>query len=186
MATPTAISAFGEDEAGELYAAGLGNGTIYRVTPVDTDADGLPNWWELAYFGSTTVATPGADADGDGATNLQEYQGGSDPLSATSKPFNPASKAQVAVWRPSQARWFVDVDFDHTADQKLYFGATTDKPLAGRIDPSRSYDLVVFRNGLWYADWNRDGISRLHGGVRRVAGDFRCSPISTATVATTS
>jgi len=105
LATPTAISAFGEDEAGELYAAGLGNGTIYKIAPLDSDADGLPDWWEFAYFGSTTVAAPGADADSDGATNLQEYQAGTDPLSAQSKPTPPQTKASIAIWRPSTARF---------------------------------------------------------------------------------
>ncbi len=171
MATPTAISAFGEDETGEVYAVGLGNGTIYRLTGIDSDADGLPNWWELAYFGSTTGAAPGGDADGDGATNLQEYQAGSDPLSAVSKPSAAASKAQVAIWRPTTARWHIDVDFDHASDQNVYFGATTDRPVAGRIDPSRSYDLVVFRNGLWYADWNRDSIADWGAWFGGVPGD---------------
>ena len=54
---------------------------------LDSDADGLPDWWELEHFGSTTGpskslsgAAPGADPDGDGLTNLQEYElFGSDP-----------------------------------------------------------------------------------------------------------
>jgi len=171
LATPTAISAFGEDEAGELYAAGLFNGTIYKIAPLDSDADGLPDWWEFAYFGSTTVAAPGADADSDGATNLQEYQAGTDPLSAQSKPTPPQTKASVAIWRPSTARFFVDVDFDRVVDQKAYFGAPTDKPLVGRIDPGRTYDLVVYRNGIWYADRNRNGVVAFAAAFGGLAGD---------------
>ncbi|MHC4387463.1 MAG: hypothetical protein ACYSX1_02530 [Planctomycetota bacterium] len=46
----------------------------------DTDADGLPNWWELQYFGSDTGANPYEDTDGDGLTNIEEYeQYGSNP-----------------------------------------------------------------------------------------------------------
>jgi Bacterial TSP3 repeat len=46
----------------------------------DTDGDGLPDGYEAAY----TCLDPGVDdalldGDGDGLTNLQEYQGGSDP-----------------------------------------------------------------------------------------------------------
>jgi len=171
MGTPTAISAFGEDEAGELYAVGLGNGTIYRLLGTDSDSDGLPNWWESAYFGSTTAATIGADPDGDGATNLQEYQGGTDPLSAASKPLVPPPVAKVAVWRPSTARFFIDVDLDRTVDERVYFGATTDKPLVGRIDPGRTYDLVVYRNGLWYADRDRNGIPVFASAFGGLAGD---------------
>ncbi len=35
--------------------------------------------WQQQYFGATSGADPAADPDGDGLTNLQEYQQGSDP-----------------------------------------------------------------------------------------------------------
>ncbi len=80
------VSSFGEDNAGELYITGYFNGTIYRLDPVDSDGDLMPDWWELAYFGSTTGASPNADADGDGATNLTEFLADTDPLNAQSVP----------------------------------------------------------------------------------------------------
>jgi len=40
--------------------------------------DGLPSAWLLRYFGTTNVAA-NADADGDGASNSQEYLAGTDP-----------------------------------------------------------------------------------------------------------
>ncbi len=46
---------------------------------IDTDADGLPNWWESKYFGSTTAADPNDDPDGDARLNLQEYSLSSNP-----------------------------------------------------------------------------------------------------------
>ena len=49
----------------------------------DQDGDGLPDEWELQYFGSTS-ATPAADSDKDGATNLMEFLAGTSPA-------NPAS-----------------------------------------------------------------------------------------------
>jgi hypothetical protein len=45
---------------------------------IDSDNDGLPDSWEMAYFG-TLLAVPGSDPDGDGRTNLQEYQDGTNP-----------------------------------------------------------------------------------------------------------
>lgn len=58
----------------------------------DTDGDGLPDWWEYHWFASADdplATAPGADPDGDGLTNLEEYQlsilGGSLPY------LNPAN-----------------------------------------------------------------------------------------------
>jgi len=42
------------------------------------DWDNLPNDWELAYFGNLEQTDAG-DPDGDGLTNLQEYEYGSNP-----------------------------------------------------------------------------------------------------------
>jgi hypothetical protein len=44
----------------------------------DTDQNGLPDWWEKFYFGAIGV-NPNADPDGDGISNIQEFQSGSDP-----------------------------------------------------------------------------------------------------------
>ena len=52
----------------------------------DADSDGLPNWFEMFYFGhfpfmeTATAANPDADPDSDGRTNLREYLEQSDPL----------------------------------------------------------------------------------------------------------
>ncbi|MFC1467313.1 LamG-like jellyroll fold domain-containing protein [Verrucomicrobiota bacterium] len=45
----------------------------------DDDGDGLPDDWEIQYFGSTTGAVAGVDSDGDGHDNVQEYITGSIP-----------------------------------------------------------------------------------------------------------
>jgi len=50
------------------------------VASVDADSDGMPDEWEKA-FG---LSDPLADADGDGASNLQEYQERTDPRDAGS------------------------------------------------------------------------------------------------------
>ena len=49
---------------------------------VDTDGHGLPDLWQLKYFGVRTGTDPNADPDGDGLTNLQEYLLGTNPLLA--------------------------------------------------------------------------------------------------------
>mgnify|MGYP005846224917 CR=1 FL=1 len=54
-------------------------GTLLTFTIIDTDDDGLPDEWEELYFNDPTVANPGDDPDGDGLTNLQEFERGTDP-----------------------------------------------------------------------------------------------------------
>jgi hypothetical protein len=47
---------------------------------LDTDGDELPDWWELRYFGSETVADPIDDDDDDDLPNLDEYEQDRNPL----------------------------------------------------------------------------------------------------------
>lgn len=51
---------------------------LINQSSTDSDNDGLPDWWELQYFGSL-APQPGDDPDGDGLTNLEEYLNGTDP-----------------------------------------------------------------------------------------------------------
>lgn len=54
----------------------------------DDDHDGLPNWFEMYWFGkfmdwsTATAAAPDADPDHDGKTNLEEYLAQTDPTKA--------------------------------------------------------------------------------------------------------
>ncbi len=56
-------------------------GEIVR-TALDSDADGLPDDWENFCFGSL-INDAAADLDGDGTSNLSEYQAGTIPTAAT-------------------------------------------------------------------------------------------------------
>jgi hypothetical protein len=61
---------------------------VLRGEYADADGDGLPNWFEMYWFGkfldytTCTKADPAADPDGDGRTNLREYLERSDPTKA--------------------------------------------------------------------------------------------------------
>ena len=59
-------------------------GTRFTFLVTDTDADGLPDTFELANTtpSSRTTLNPGDDLDTDGLTNLQEYQRGTLPRDA--------------------------------------------------------------------------------------------------------
>lgn len=50
----------------------------------DSNTNGIPDDWELEYFGSITGAVASADSDADGMNNLQEYIAGTDPTNAAS------------------------------------------------------------------------------------------------------
>ncbi|MDY0177615.1 MAG: LamG-like jellyroll fold domain-containing protein, partial [Lentisphaeria bacterium] len=51
---------------------------------LDSDQNGLPDWWEMEHFGHINV-DPQADADGDGLSNLYEFLCGTDPVNSTDK-----------------------------------------------------------------------------------------------------
>jgi subtilisin family serine protease len=72
---------------------------------VDTDANGLPDWWEQEYFGHLTGTDPNADPDHDGLNNLSEWVAGTNPTNAASGltlTVIPATNAVVLAW-PSVA-----------------------------------------------------------------------------------
>jgi hypothetical protein len=56
---------------------------LYNNT-VDTDGDGIPDWWEIQYgFAIYDVSDASADADSDGLSNLEEFERSTDPKTST-------------------------------------------------------------------------------------------------------
>ena len=64
----------------------------------DSDEDGLPDEWELQYFGHLDYGCED-DPDGDGYTNCQEYEGRSDPTDNTSLPFGVPAMVHIKPHR---------------------------------------------------------------------------------------
>ena len=54
----------------------------------DSDEDGMPDDWERENGLDETTWDPDQDPDGDGFTNLDEYEGGTDPQDPMSHPFS--------------------------------------------------------------------------------------------------
>jgi hypothetical protein len=75
---------------GELYYYRLedidvyGKKILHGPISVDWDADGMPDDWEIAYGFNPLLNDANGDPDGDGLTNLEEYEHETDP-------FNPDS-----------------------------------------------------------------------------------------------
>ncbi len=53
--------------------------TLEEITLPDTDGDGLPDAWELQYFGSLGAQAGAGDPDADGSGNAQELARGTNP-----------------------------------------------------------------------------------------------------------
>jgi len=64
------------DRRGELEI--IPPGVLQLASIVDTDGDGIPDWYEIEHGLNVTVNDASADADLDTLTNLQEYQLGTD------------------------------------------------------------------------------------------------------------
>jgi hypothetical protein len=63
---------------------------------VDSDSDGLVDWWELKNFGNLAQTASG-NSDSDGLTHLQEYHLGTNPLVADSDSDGANDGAEVAA-----------------------------------------------------------------------------------------
>jgi hypothetical protein len=68
----------------KTVADGFAEYAVLPSLPIDTDGDGLPDEWEILYFG-TTAALPGGHGDTDGMSNDDEFTAGTDPTNAASR-----------------------------------------------------------------------------------------------------
>lgn len=58
-----------------------------RVNPLDTDGDGLPDWWEDTHaLNRNSSADAALDSDDDGVNNLAEFRAGTNPKNIASLP----------------------------------------------------------------------------------------------------
>jgi len=78
----------------------------------------------------------------------------------------------LGLYRPSNNRFLIDFNFDHTANLKIPFGGAGDVGLAADIDGDGMTDFVLYRNGTWFVDTDRNGSANLAAGFGGAAGDI--------------
>jgi hypothetical protein len=108
---------------------------------LDTDHDGMPDWWEIRHRLNPLVADGGGDADLDGRSNLSEFLNGLDPNTderatrflALSPPFEVDTGGR-----------FLDIDADGLPNwwERIYFDTSTGATRSGDPDGDghRNYD----------------------------------------------
>jgi len=106
----------------------------------DADKDGVPDWWETLYGLNLNVADSHVDSDGDGRTNLEEYNAGTNPII-----FND--------WMRSIAEQ--DKSFVCDTHVEYIGGNPTFDSTFAVIKVSNGF--VCDTGGLYY-DWDGDGI----------------------------
>jgi hypothetical protein len=76
---------------------------------------------------------------------------------------SPPTKMDLGLYRklsPTATpvyKFLLDWGFDHVPDAKIPYGMPGDIPLVGNFTFDGLTSLVIYRNGIWYLDTNRDG-----------------------------
>jgi hypothetical protein len=85
---------------GSVEYADIGAYEFHGSTPTapDTDADGMPDWWEAVCGLDPGVSSDATDdPDQDGLTNLDEYRAGTDPNAPDTDADGHGDGAEVAA-----------------------------------------------------------------------------------------
>ena len=109
----------------------------------DQDGDGLPNGWEVDYFGTCVSADPAKDPDSDGLNTLGEYVAGTDPTNAASY-FQINSISNRTVFFPGlEGRLYTLYWCDDLLNPAWY-------PVRGQVDVPGTNGLNTLSD--WYDD----------------------------------
>ena len=182
----------GFDNNAERTAGSLPDNNI--STPNDLDADSLPDAWEVTNFGSSGAQTGTGDADGDLATNLQEYLAGTNPDLPSSWPDTDADGMndgwETVMFGDLSHNGAADTDGDAFTDLEEH-NAHTNPAVAGEssawaallhrwtfngtlVDSAGGSDATVVDVGANNVSWN-DLVPANATGITLTGGDHASS-----------
>ncbi|HSU56450.1 MAG TPA: thrombospondin type 3 repeat-containing protein [Candidatus Dormibacteraeota bacterium] len=155
--------------SGSIYSANCGWLSLSNAFAVvqtdhipagaDSNANGLPDAWERTFFGALGV-NPNADADGDGASNQQEYLAGTNPTNSADKLVittygtTPGGTQATVQWRSTTTRLYsiqktldlaTPVWLDSGLGVFVPTGATTARTFTDSNAPRRFYRVQALR-----------------------------------------
>lgn len=115
FSTPQLLGVRYDDDANRPLNGGrdveLKRRLLLFVDPSDTNQNSIPDFWEDQY--RLTDRRPGADADGDGLTDYQEYIAGTNPTNAQSTlmlDLDPKQKELVLPFASNVRRYSIQVN----------------------------------------------------------------------------
>jgi hypothetical protein len=145
--------------------------TAPKATCTTTDGSGafsctVPSPWDgtLAPYLSGYVFSPASTS----YSALSANQTGQNFAAARALGLRP----EVGLYRPSSSQFILDYNVDHVVDLVLPFGAQGDVGLSGDLDGNGVSDLVLYRNGTWFVDFNLAATVTGQFGFGGVPGDI--------------
>ena len=153
---------------------------------VDSDNDSLPDIWERRFFGNLTNSSAG-DPDGDGQSNLQEYQNGSHPSVSNALPLlGNALDSSTRVWTTGgNASWFHQTNDWYSGGSAARSGALTENQsswLETQIQGPGSLSFLWKVSSQAGSDWINFTISGGGNGWSGIWGwDYRAYVIGPGT-----
>ncbi len=128
--------------SGEVSGIGVTNDPPPPDDP-DSDSDGLPDDWEMGYFGNLSQE-PDADHDGDQANNMAEYHSGTDPTDpdSDSDQMPDGWEIQYGLNPLDSSDANIDSDGDGVTNLEEYLGGTnpTNAPPIASAGPDQTVD----------------------------------------------
>ena len=143
-----AVNGTAENPAELLITEAMTLTARYMDAAVDSDGDGVPDWYELYYYGNTDQAAS-SDSDGDGYALYEEWYRGYDPHATEPVAYRCRERASPAMLA-QQVETIVDGGVTNYAGASCYgerdgyrFSYWTVNGVAARDSLGRAFDPLV-------------------------------------------